>query len=60
MANEVASTGGRIPVEQASIKDSYLDIPDETNPAILDARKTFLATVIGAVLFIGAILLFIL
>jgi len=34
--------------------------PDEANPALLDARKTFLFTVIGAALFIGAVFVFIL
>lgn len=34
--------------------------PDDQNPAIFDARKTFIITVICALLFIGAVVLFIL
>lgn len=34
--------------------------PDEQNPALIDARKTFIYTVIGAALFIGAVFVFIL
>lgn len=34
--------------------------PDDQNPALLDARKTFIITVIGAALFIGAVFVFIL
>ena len=34
--------------------------PDDQNPAFLDARKTFIYTVIGAALFIGAVFVFIL
>jgi len=34
--------------------------PDEQNPAIHDARLTFLATIIGAALFVGAVVVFIL
>jgi len=60
MAKEVTPTAGRISVEDAAMDEAFLDIPDEANPAILDARKTFLATVVGAVLFIGAVLLFVL
>ena len=33
---------------------------DDQNPAIIDARKTFVITMISSVLFVGAILLFIL
>jgi hypothetical protein len=35
-------------------------LPDEQNPAIIDARKTFVITVISTGLFIGAVVLFIL
>lgn len=35
-------------------------LPDDQNPAIIDARKTFVITIIGAVLFIGSIVVFIL
>jgi hypothetical protein len=33
---------------------------DDRNPAILDARKTFIVTVISAALFIGTVFVFIL
>ena len=33
---------------------------DEHNPAIIDARKTFVITMISSVLFVGAIVVFIL
>ena len=35
-------------------------LPDAQNPAIIDARKTFTITLISTVLFIGAVLVFIL
>jgi hypothetical protein len=35
-------------------------LPDAQNPAIIDARKTFLITIISSALFIGAVVLFIL
>jgi hypothetical protein len=45
----------------ASPEDAALAAPpDDQNPALLDARKTFLFTVIGAALFIGAVFVFIL
>jgi hypothetical protein len=34
--------------------------PDELNPALIDARQTFIITLIGAALFIGAVFVFIL
>lgn len=34
--------------------------PDEQNPAIIDARKTFAITLISTALFVGAVVLFIL
>jgi hypothetical protein len=34
--------------------------PDDENPALIDARKTFIITVVGAGLFIAAVVLFIL
>lgn len=34
--------------------------PDAENPALHDARLTFLATIIGAGLFVGAVVIFIL
>jgi len=32
--------------------------PDDLNPAIIDARKTFVITLVGAALFIGAVFVF--
>lgn len=32
--------------------------PDDKNPAIIDARKTFVVTLVGAALFIGAVFVF--
>lgn len=34
--------------------------PDDLNPAIIDGRQTFIITLIGAALFIGAVYVFIL
>ena len=34
--------------------------PDSQNPAIVDARKTFVYTMIGSIVFIGLIVVFIL
>ncbi len=35
-------------------------LPDEENPAIIDGRKTFQLTVISAVLFVAAIVFYVL
>ncbi len=32
---------------------------DDRNPAILDARKTYIITIVSAALFIGAVFIFI-
>ncbi len=34
--------------------------PDDENPAIIEAHKTFVITMIGSALFIGSVLIFIL
>lgn len=34
--------------------------PDDENPAIIEAHKTFVITMIGSALFIGSVLVFIL
>jgi hypothetical protein len=34
--------------------------PDERNPALIDAEHTFVITLIGAALFVGAVFVFIL
>jgi len=44
----------------ASTEDAALAAPpDELNPALIDARKTFIFTVILAALFIGAVVVLI-
>ncbi len=48
------------PVPSSAQPEPPAPPPDSENPAIIDARKTFVITLISAVLFIGAILLFIL
>ena len=48
---------------QAAATDQDADLappPDEINPALIDAKQTFIITVIGAALFIGAVFVFIL
>lgn len=60
MSNEVSAPKENLPVDQASIEDAFLAIPDEENPPIIDARKTFWVTVIMAILFIGSVFVFIL
>ena len=48
----------------AQDRSDELDIfqapPDEANPAIIDARKTYVITIVSSVLFCGAIVVFIL
>lgn len=34
-------------------------LPDDENPAIVDARKTFIITIVSSALFIGAVFIFI-
>jgi len=49
------------PTTPASTEDAALAAPpDEQNPAIIDARKTFIYIVLGAAAFIGAVVVFIL
>jgi len=47
-------------IETVSLEDAFLDIPDESNPSIIDGRDTFRITVIAAVLFIAAVYIFVL
>ena len=52
-------------VTQSSVDTSAEDAalaapPDDENPAIIEAHKTFVVTMISAALFIGAVLIFIL
>ena len=62
MSNEVQASPGKDPesVDSIPIEESYLDIPDTENEAILDARKTTVITVISAIVFIAVVFLFIL
>jgi hypothetical protein len=60
MAEQLTTDTGSSTVEEASITEAFLDIPDEGNPPIIDARKTYVVTLIGVVLFVAAVLLFIL
>jgi hypothetical protein len=48
-------------VTTQSAEDAALAAPpDEENPAIIDAHKTFVITLIASALFIGSVLIFIL
>jgi hypothetical protein len=47
---------GSAPDEDASLAPP----PDELNPALIDARQTFIITCIGIALFAGAVFVFIL
>lgn len=60
MSDEVSAPKENLSVDETSIRDAYLAIPDEENPPIIDARKTFWVTVIMAILFIGTVFVFIL
>ena len=40
--------------------DIFAAPPDDVNPAIIDARKTYVITIMGSVLFCGAIVVFLL
>lgn len=60
MAHDSKIPEGPVPVEEAPLDQAYLAIPDRDNEAIIDARKTYVATVVGSVLFVLAVFLFIL
>jgi hypothetical protein len=47
-------------IDAIPIDRSFLSIPDEQNEAIVDARKTFLVTVVSAIVFITIVFVFIL
>jgi hypothetical protein len=61
MAKEAhrAESSGR-PVEEIPLDRAFLDIPDEGNIAIEDARRTYWVTVASAVVFVAVIFFFIL
>jgi hypothetical protein len=48
------------PVGEVSIQKAYLGIPDQVNEPIIDARKTYVITVVGVVVFVAVVFLFIL
>lgn len=48
------------PASQAAGDAPPAPPPDERNPAIIDAEHTFVATLLSAALFIGAVFVFIL
>ncbi len=48
-----AQSAGRVP-------DVPPPPPDDQNPALIDARKAFIITLVGALLFIASVVLFIL
>lgn len=60
MASEIDGPVSDAAVEEVSMEDAFLDLPDESNPSIIDARETFRITVISAVLFIAAVYIFVL
>ena len=48
------------PVKPSAEDASLAPPPDDLNPALIDAKQTFIITVISAALFIGAVYVFIL
>ncbi len=59
MADDLAKPT-RAEIDEAPLDEAFLDIPDETNEAMIDGRETFRITIISAVLFIAAIYIFVL
>ena len=61
MTGHEASTAPGVSVKATDSRPAPLAaLPDRENPAIIDARKTFTITLISTVLFVGAVLVFIL
>ena len=60
MPKEVTSADGEEVIVTSPVEDLFLPIPDDENPAILDARKTYIYTVAGAAAFIAVVILFVL
>ncbi len=60
MADDMTVAEGEISVDAASIEDAFLAIPDDHNPPIAHAYRTYLITLISAVLFVAAVVIFIL
>lgn len=47
-------------VVEAAPPEPPVALPDDKNPAIIDARKTMIVTVIGTLMFIASVIVFIL
>jgi hypothetical protein len=54
-----AGTSGA-PDEAEEDADLFAPLPDDLNPAIIDARKAYIITMLGSVLFCGAVIVFLL
>lgn len=54
-----AVPGGRS-VDEVAIDRAFLDIPDEGNPSIEDARRTYWVTVVSGIIWVAVISIFIL
>ena len=52
-------SGGRS-IEEVPIDRAFLDIPDEGNAAIEDARRTYWVTVVSGIVFVAVVYFFIL
>lgn len=60
MSHDPAPVTPTPPVEEVSIQQAFLGIPDHGNEPIIDARKTYVITVVGVVVFAAVVFLFIL
>lgn len=49
-----------LPMTQGAEDAALAAPPDDENPALIEAHKTFVITMIGSALFIGSVLIFIL
>ena len=58
--SDATQSGSKQPAETADVADELLFVPDEENPALIDAQKTFAITVVSAIIFMGAIAVLIL
>jgi hypothetical protein len=47
-------------IEEVDLEEAFLAVPDEENQAILDARRTYLITVVSSVIFVAVVFVFIL
>ena len=60
MAKDIAGPVTDSAIDEVPLDEAFLDLPDDGNPPIIDARETFRITVIAAVLFIAAVYIFVL